>query len=267
MYDFSRCKLCGENTAATKYNLKQMSLYACSNCDFHYINALDDFPDEQPGETLLTEKARNFIESKLLQNSIQLKKNLQFVQAHVPLAGRHCLDIGSGAGVFPSLLQQTGAVPQGIEPQQIFREFAQEKFQLPLRRELIDDPYWQIEYAESFDVVTLWDTLEHVNFPAETLQAAYHVIKPGGHLFLDTPSRDAFSYRASEWSYRFSHGSKPILLNRLYSPKPYRHKQIFTQSQLVALLEKSGFSVVGRSAFHRSRNKLVVVCQKNVAFH
>ncbi len=265
MYDFSRCKLCGENAAAPKYKLKQMSLYACSNCDFHYIDVLDDFPNEQPRESLLTEKARNFIESKLPQNAIQLKKNLKFVKAHVALSGMHCLDIGSGAGLFPSLLKEAGAVPHGIEPQQIFREFTLKKFQLSIRRELIDDPCWQNEYADYFDVVTLWDTLEHVNFPAETLKAACRVIKPGGHLFLDTPSRDSFFYRASEWSYRFSKGTKPLLLNTLYSPKPYCHKQIFTTAQLWTLLEISGFSVVGRSSFHRSRNKLVVVCRKNAA--
>jgi 2-polyprenyl-6-hydroxyphenyl methylase/3-demethylubiquinone-9 3-methyltransferase len=263
VYDFSRCKLCGQNAAAPKYKLKQMSLYACSNCDFHYIDVLDDFPDEQPGKSLLTEKARNFIESKLPQNAIQLKKDLEFVKAHVALAGVPCLDIGAGAGLFPSLLKEAGAVPHGIEPQQIFREFALEKFQISLRRELIDDPYWQNEYAGYFDVVTLWDTLEHVNFPAETIKAASRLIKPGGYLFLDTPSRDSFFYRVSEWSCRLSQGSKALLLNSLYSPKPYCHKQIFTTAQLWALLENSGFSVVGRSSLHRSGNKLVVACRKS----
>ncbi|MCD6526489.1 MAG: class I SAM-dependent methyltransferase [Desulfuromonas sp.] len=214
---------------------------------------------------MLTERARTFIESKLPQNSIQHKKNLQFVQAYVAPAGKHCLDIGCGAGLFPSLLQQTGAVARGIEPQQIFREFSLEKFQLSINHQLIDDHYWQKSYAEYFDVVTLWDTLEHVNFPVETLTAACRLIKPGGHLFLDTPSRDSFFYRVSEWAYRLSRGSKPLLLNSLYSAKPYGHKQIFTTAQLTALVENSGVTIVGRSSFHRSRNKLVIVCRKNRA--
>lgn len=265
MYDFNRCKLCGKNTAAPKYKLPQMSLYACSNCDFHFIDVLDEFPEERPETSLLTEKARNFIESKLPQNGSLMKKNLQFVQAHLPLAGLHCLDIGSGVGLFPALLQDAGGLPQGIEPQQIFREFALEKYQLSLKRELIDAPVWQDDHADFFDVVTLWDTLEHVNFPAETIKAASRVLKPGGYLFLDTPSRDIFFYRASEWSYRLSQGTKPLLLRRLYSPKPYRHKQIFTAAQLTLLLENSGFSIVGHSAFHRSKSKLVVACRKKLS--
>ena len=262
MYDFSQCKLCGKPTATATYKLPQMWLYVCSNCDFHFIDALDEIPGEASGESLLTDSALRFIESKLPQNARQLQKNLQFVQAHLPLPGRRCLDIGSGAGQFLSLLKQAGAEPVGIEPQQIFREFTQQRFQLPTRRELISDRYWQNDNPEQFDLVTLWDTLEHVNFPVETLKAAGRVLKPGGFLFLDTPSRDSLFYRASEWAYRISKGSKPQLLNSLYSPKPYRHKQLFTKAQLWRLLENTGFSIVGHSPFHRSGNKLVVACRK-----
>ncbi len=262
MYDFQRCKLCGRQTANPKYRLQQMTLYACSECDFHFIDQLDAFPDAQPQATLLTEKARHFIASKLPRNAAQHEKNRRFVAAHLPLTGRHCLDIGSGAGLFPSLLQAAGAVPQGIEPQQIFREFAMEKYQLSLRPELIDAPYWQNQHRENFDLVTLWDTLEHVNFPSETLKAANRVLKPGGYLFLDTPSRNSPFYRVSEWSYRCSRGKNPLLLNSLYSPQPYRHKQLFTKTQLWQLLASCGFSVVGRSTRHRCWNKLVVACRK-----
>lgn len=264
LYNFKRCKLCGENAAAPKYQLKKMVLYVCSACDFHYIDALDVFPPPQPETTLLTEKDCDYIESRLPQNRAQLKVNLDFVQQHVTLSGAKCLDIGCGAGVFPSLLHAAGAAVSALEPQQAFREFCQKKFQLGVRNELINDPYWQREFSNYFDVVTLWDTLEHVNFPAETLEAASMVIKPGGYLFLDTPSRNSFFYRASEWSYVLSRGKNPMLLNSLYSAKPYCHKQIFTNQQLWQLLEHCGFSTISHSPLHRSKNKLVLVCQKDM---
>ncbi len=260
--NFSRCKLCGKDAAAPKYQLKQTTLYACTNCDFHFIDALDELPTEESAESLLTGKTRGFIASNLLQNTAQLKINLQFVKAHVSLPGTNCLDIGSGAGVFPSLLQEEQATPQGIEPQQVFREYALEKFKILLRAELVDDPYWQHGYSTYFDVITLWDTLEHVNFPVQTIVAAAKLLKPGGYLFLDTPSRDSFFYRVSEWSYRFSNASKSPLLETIYSPKPFRHKQIFTKAQLLALLKSAGFSNIESSAFHRTKKKLVLVARK-----
>lgn len=263
MYDFRRCKLCGHHTAEPAYRLKQMTLYACADCGFHYIDALDEFPADDADKSPLTATARSYIESRLPQNQRQLNKALEFVRAHILPAGRQCLDIGAGAGQFPALLRDAGAVVFGIEPQQVFRDFARERFQVNLRRELIDAPYWQQGFAGHFDVVTLWDTLEHVNFPGETLQAASRVLKPGGLLFLDTPSRSAWFYRASEWSYRLSLGRSPMLLNSLYSPRPYRHKQMFTPAQLKALLEGCGLEIINRTALQRTRNKLVLACRKS----
>ncbi len=265
MYDFSRCKLCGENSAAPKYKLKKTTLYACASCDFHFIDALDDSPPEQPEERLLTDRHRRFIEGKLPQNQSQLATDLQFVQRHIDLAGKKCLDIGTGVGLFAAMLKEAGGEVQAIEPQQIFREFASEKYRLQPRPELIDAAYWQTGFADHFDLVTLWDTIEHVNFPVETLQAACNVLKPGGYLFLDTPSRDSLFYRSSEWSYRFSCGTRPMLLNSLYSPQPYCHKQIFTRKQLWTLLQSIGFTILEQSKLHHASRKLVLACRKEAA--
>jgi len=265
MYNFARCKLCGELTGNPTYELKITTVYICSNCGFHYIDHLDTLPKDNPDyhPIQLDQRAWDFIESKLGPNSKQLQKDLALVKQFCSLNGLKCLDIGSGAGMFPHLIKQEGGIPYGIEPQQVFREFALKKFNLTLNEETVDEPFWQEGHAASFDVVTLWDTLEHVNFPGETLEYACKLTKPGGYLFLDTPSRDSFVYKASEMSYRFSAGSKPFMLASLYSPKPFRHKQIFTQQQLVGLVERIGYEVkqVNYSKFSFS-NKIILVAQK-----
>ena len=261
-YDFRRCKLCEEHSAAPKYPLHQMTLYACMACDFHYIDALDTYADDVAAGSLLTTEARHFINRQLPRNRAQLHQSLRFVESIIPVAGKRCLDIGTGVGVFPALLKDAGAEPLAIEPQQIFREYAHAVFGVTSRRERVDDPYWQEQYAESFDLVTIWDTLEHDNFPAETVRAACHLLKPGGYLFLDTPSRDALFYRCSEWLYRFSRGTGAQLLSKLYSPRPYRHKQIFTKKQLWWLLQRNALRIVAQSPYHNAQRKFVVAARK-----
>jgi len=264
-YDFSRCKLCAAYAARPKYQLEKTTVYACAACDFHFINHLDSLPSEPPDSAMKTldRKARDFIEGRLPGSEKQLRKNLLLVKRHISLSGAHCLDIGAGAGLFTHLLAEAGAVVQGIEPQAIFREFARQKYGLALNGETIDARHWQQGFAGFFDVVTLWDVFEHVNFPVETLQDAYQVVKPGGWLFLDTPRRDALFYRISEWSYRLSGGANSRLLGSLYSPLPFRHKQMFTLRQLLTLVEKIGFSVAGvQSSFFQPHNKVVLVCRK-----
>ena len=240
-------------------------MYVCAACGFHFINHLDSMPTEPPGDVVkpLDRKAWEYIEGKLPASGKQLRENLLLIKRHLSLSGAHCLDIGAGAGLFAHLLVETGAFVHGIEPQRVFREFAQQKFGIALNGGTIDARYWQQGFAGFFDVVTLWDVFEHVNFPAETLKNAYNVIKPGGWLFLDTPRRDSLYYRISEWSYRLSGGANPLFLESLYSPLPFRHKQLFTLRQLQKLAREIGFSVTRmHSSFLHPQNKLVLVCRK-----
>ncbi|MDY0267920.1 class I SAM-dependent methyltransferase [Trichloromonas sp.] len=265
-YDFQRCKLCGAAAAAPRYRLKATTIQVCAACDFHFITQLDVMPGDQPETEIRTLDvvAWNFIEKQLKKNRPQLERRLDLVAHHTPLHETECLDIGAGVGLFGHLLEGTGAIPFGIEPQLVFRQFAEEKYRLQLRAETIDHPYWQERHAGRFAVVTLWDTLEHLNFPVETLRDAIRVMRPGGLLFLDTPSRDSLYYRISEWSYRLSNGANPLFLNSLYSPKPFRHKQIFTVRQLTELIERLGLELVelNRSGALDSSNKIVLVAKK-----
>jgi 2-polyprenyl-6-hydroxyphenyl methylase/3-demethylubiquinone-9 3-methyltransferase len=265
-YDFSRCKLCGEAAAVPRYRLKETSILVCAACDFHFISQLDTLPKDLPAdvERSLDVSAWNFIEGKLKRNRRQLGERLALVSRSLALDGAKALDIGAGVGLFSQLLKEAGALPYGIEPQLVFRQFAQEKFGVTLHAETVDIPFWQEGFPCSFDLVTLWDTLEHLNFPVETLQDAVRLLKPGGFLALDTPSRDSLYYKISEWSYRLSNGANSRSLNSLYSPKPFRHKQLFTVRQLTGLIERLGLQIVSmnRSRLLDPSNKIVLVAQK-----
>lgn len=260
MYNFTQCKLCGHLSGALKYKLKGMALYACNQCDFHYTDRLDEFDETEPRS--LSRSEQQYIESQLEQNTQQLTVNLNLVQQHTDLSATNCLDVGCGAGVFPELLRGAGATVHAIEPQPLFCQFSQQHFNFTPHCERADHPFWQQNFTEHFDVITLWDTLEHVNFPVETIAAISPLIKPQGLLFLDTPARESFPYRLSEWAYRFSRGHNPLMLNTLYSSKRFGHKQIFNQPQLWRLVEQHGFTVIGRSTLHNKKRKHVIVCQK-----
>ncbi|MGC9519268.1 MAG: class I SAM-dependent methyltransferase [Desulfuromonadaceae bacterium] len=235
----------------------------CPDCDFHSTDILDELEDEETDRRSLTGNEIDFIESRLEQNTSQMHLNFEFVRQFTDMAGLKCLDVGCGAGVFPSLLQHAEARVSAIEPQALLRQFCRTRYNISPRHKLVDSAYWQQGFPGHFDVVTLWDTLEHVNFPAQTIAAIGRVMKLGGHLFLDTPARESLSYRLSTWSYRITGGRNSSMLNSFYSEKRFGHKQIFTRKQLRQLLEDNGFTIMGSSPLHRGKNKHVIVCQKN----
>jgi 2-polyprenyl-6-hydroxyphenyl methylase/3-demethylubiquinone-9 3-methyltransferase len=245
MYDFSRCKLCPASASIPAYVLRDVTIYVCPECGFHYAAHLDGIPSEAvPGEGPLTDRARNYIESRLHENQVQNLSRLNLIKQYSPLTSARCLDIGAGVGIFLDLLGREGAVGRGIEPSGPRRAFAGEKYGISLNQEPIEHSFWQEGFADYFDLVTLWDVIEHVDFPLKTLAGAWHLLRPGGMLFLDTPTREALDYRIGEFFYRLSGGRCPLFLETIYARVPYGHKQIFTAGQLVELLKRLGFEVL-----------------------
>ncbi|ALC15034.1 2-polyprenyl-3-methyl-5-hydroxy-6-metoxy-1,4-benzoquinol methylase [Desulfuromonas soudanensis] len=274
MYDFSRCKICAATSAIPVYALRDVRIYVCPACGFHYADYLDGAPLETvPGEGALTEGGRNYMDSRLDENQVQNLSRLNLIRRYCPLAEARCLDVGAGVGTFLDLLGRQGAQGHGIEPSALRREFAGGKYGILLNREPVDKPFWQEGFAGFFDLATLWDVIEHVDFPRETLAAVWRLLRPGGMLFLDTPSREALDYRIGEISYRLSGGQCPLFLETIYARLPYGHKQIFTAGELVELLKGLGFEILqldsrheppAPSIFHRLRpgKGIVVVARK-----
>ncbi|HQV95316.1 MAG TPA: class I SAM-dependent methyltransferase, partial [Anaerolineales bacterium] len=124
------------------------------------------------------------------------------------------------------------------------------KHRLVIDKHPIESDHWQSGYATYFDAVTLWDVIEHVNYPLQTLQSVANVLKEGGVLLIDTPCRDSFYHRFGELTYRFSGGRFPTFLNAMYSSHLFGHKQIFSTDEMKQLFESVGFEVVDLHKFH-----------------
>lgn len=244
-YSFNRCKLCGEISAVPLYRLQRGTVYGCRHCDFHALDYLDTIqePSEEEATDGIGIKEWDYIEERLGEADPWLAVRLELVRRYCRLPQAAVLDVGAGVGQFLTRIAGDGAIAHGIEPSRVRRQFARRRFGLELSGQMIEHPWWQEQHAGRFDLITFWDVLEHVNFPQATLTAACRLLKPGGLLFIDTPSRDAASYRLSERIYRLV--GIPLYLEHFYSPTPFGHKQIFRPGQLVHLAQQTGFQLLG----------------------
>ncbi len=256
-YDFSVCKLCGTSGAIPRYRIRDSILiYCCSSCGGHYINYLDNIQSDVTGGTsiysdfVLSKTDFDYIDKQLQSNVDRFRSKVDFLLKHCPIGKVKVLDIGAGGGLFLHLLKERGIDVYGIEPNPMRIRFAKERYELNLSPRLVEDSYWQDGYNKLFDAITLWDVIEHVNFPTEILRSISTLLKDDGLLFLDTPMRDAFYYRMGELSYKFTFGVFPLFLNMMYSKEVFAHKQIFSSSQLTSLLQKCGFRVVFLEKIH-----------------
>lgn len=268
-YNFHNCKLCGQASARPSYDLGDPTIYVCGHCDFHFIDHLDGPATSMDATGALNEQARKYIDQRREESAAFHRARLQLIQEKIDLSHSLCLDIGAGLGQFQLLLAEQGATTEGIEPSAVRRAYAQERFGIELKAELIDHAYWQQHQRAAFDLISLWDVLEHVDFPRETLQAAVRLLKPGGLLALDTPSREVPAYRLSQWLYRLSRGRVSLFLPSYYSSARFGHKQIFSHQQVLQMFNRLGLEIVAQpcayAARGRSGRKIIVVGRKKVS--
>ena len=233
------------------YKLKNANVFVSKN-GFHFIDYLDPVEDIPPevDASQLTDEVAAYIETQLQANAKKFDTQANIVKAHLPLQDAKVLDIGCGGGLFLSLLKQQGAEVIGIELSDSRARYAKVKHGLVIEKHPIENEYWQSGYATHFDAVTLWDVIEHVNYPLQTLQSAARVLKQGGLLLSDTPCRDSFYHRFGALTYRLSGGRFPTFLNAMYSSHLFGHKQIFSTSEMKRLFESVGFEVIDLHKFH-----------------
>jgi 2-polyprenyl-3-methyl-5-hydroxy-6-metoxy-1,4-benzoquinol methylase len=237
--------------AQLKYRLKNANVYV-SPGGYHFTDTLDPVHEISPeiDASQLTSEESAYIETQLQANAGRFRHQVDVLKKHLPLRSANVLDIGCGGGLFLSLLKQEGTKAVGIELSNSRAYYASSKHDLEIHKHPIESDFWQREYKDRFDAVTLWDVIEHVNYPFQTLQSAVNVLKTGGLLLIDTPCRDSFYHQAGAVTYRLSGGRFPTFLNAMYSSHVFGHKQIFSTGEMKELFRSGGLEVIQLQKFH-----------------
>jgi 2-polyprenyl-3-methyl-5-hydroxy-6-metoxy-1,4-benzoquinol methylase len=110
------------------------------------------------------------------------------LQAITGLRAGRVLDIGSGYGFFRVALRDAGFEQEGLEVSAFARTVAQSSYDLESHGGLLGE-HWT-EWTERFDVVAMFDLIEHLRDPEELLAQTASVLRPGGYLAVKTPNID-----------------------------------------------------------------------------
>ncbi len=101
------------------------------------------------------------------------------------------LDVGVGYGMFLKIAWEDFGLRNlfGMDPYPQSIEIAKTMTQARIERGSIFDERWPYEEG-SFDVVTCFDVLEHIERPAEFLEKAKRYLRPGGLVVFTTPNKE-----------------------------------------------------------------------------
>lgn len=139
-------------------------------------------------------------------------------------ASGRLLDVGCGSGAYLARVHALGWTVCGVEPDAGACAIAREVFPADVHCGTLDDAPWP---PQSFDVITLWHSLEHVAQPLPVLRAAHALLKHGGLLMLEAPNWNSAQRRV--FGRRWFHLDLP------------RHRLHFTARTLERYLDEAEF--------------------------
>jgi SAM-dependent methyltransferase len=144
---------------------------------------------------------------------------LNWLRRYGPAAGGlRLLDIGGACSLIPKELEHWGEV-QVIEVDADTVQFARTKLGLDVRKGRFPD---DVPVQGPFDVVTMFDVLEHIEDDEASLRVAGDLLEPDGLLLVSVP--------ALRWLW----SDHDVVLH---------HHRRYTRGELVAKLDAAGFKV------------------------
>jgi SAM-dependent methyltransferase len=159
-------------------------------------------------------------------------KNLFFV----PYEGRgRVLDVGCGAGRFLWRLRSSGWEVSGLDISEAAAASARENYGVEVAVGTFPHEHFP---ADSFDVVTFWNSLEHMYDPVDVLASAAKVMPEGGKVYIAVPNF------ASYGAERFRENWFPLDLPR--------HLNHFTPESIAEALRRAGFELSWVRGLRRS---------------
>ncbi len=249
LINIKNCPICGSSTTAKVFSLvdhfstkESFSIFYCLNCNFRFTNNFptDDIIEKYYDSTNyishsdskkgLTNQMYHFFRKRMLKKKVNLVSEAviksRFSHVNKPNQSLHLLDVGCGTGYFLDAAKKQDYTVFGIEKDIKAREYAINNFELSVKS---DGYLWDIE-NESFDVITLWHVLEHMQNLNKVIERINNILVPNGVLILALPNHE--SYDAKKYKEFWAAYDVP------------RHLWHFTTTTVERLLNKHQFIII-----------------------
>jgi len=229
MRRYVQCNLCGADDTRQRYQLNSWTIVSCEHCGLIYVNPM---PDAETLRAFYTEEFfqgnrrpagyADYLHDKEIHMH-QFRAYWPLIRREFPHPGR-VLDIGCALGFFLDMARAEGWETVGVELSEFAARWAKDKLGLDVRTGTLLDLHLP---DDSFDVVTLWATIEHLADPIGTLREAHRVLMPGGFILITTGEVEGILDKLSR--------------GLCYWYEPPAHLYYFSTRTMCAMLQKAGF--------------------------
>ncbi|HPM43574.1 MAG TPA: class I SAM-dependent methyltransferase [Candidatus Omnitrophota bacterium] len=196
-------------------------IVSCNKCGLVYMN---------PRDTGIKDLYREVVDEQYLdskdERAATFRKHLRALGRYAKKGGE-LLDIGCYTGIFLEEAAKEGYQVTGVEASRWAAECARKISEA----KIIEGSWDEVDIGGgSFDVVTMWDVIEHLEDPSACIKKAHEWLREDGILAIST--HDIHSFFAKIMGKRY-----PWLMRF--------HLYHFDPATLTEMLSKNGFSRIG----------------------
>ncbi len=239
-----KCILCGKTERKIFYNEKRLpkktisskealctgeigargkhgKIWICKNCGL--ISQDLSFSEKELEKAYSEGSDKKYFE-QLKQREHLFTRSIQRIEKFINPPGR-LLDVGANAGIFLNIARKSGWTVEGIDPSVWSRKEAKRRFGIKVKNIIFENFK---EKPGSFDLITMWDVLEHYVDPLAQLKKARVLLKKNGILALTTININSWFSKllGSHWTW----------LIRI-------HLWYFTHRTLTEMIKKANFEI------------------------
>ncbi|SVD92673.1 uncharacterized protein METZ01_LOCUS445527, partial [marine metagenome] len=117
-----------------------------------------------------------------------------------PSPEKKLLDIGCAGGAFLKVANDLDFQVVGVEPSSYLCDFGQKKYNLDLRPGILQDQRFN---DNEFDIISMWDVIEHLDQPGKVLEEIHRILKPDGKLIINYPEYDSWPRKLLGYKWPF----------------------------------------------------------------
>ena len=241
--DNYNCIICNSVKFAKKY----ININECLNCghifaDYNLTNnqikKIYNFEYFNGKEYCNYSNEKNILQKNF---NLRIQTLLKFIEKPI---NKSLLEIGCAFGFFVNLGEKYFKDVEGIDISTDAIEYAKKKYNnIFYLGDFINHNYKK----KIFDVICLWDTIEHLKEPEKYIEKTSHLLPKGGKLALTTPDIGSLVAKFRKKNWRMIH--------------PPTHLHYFSLNNMCMLLEKNNYKIIYKKkcGFYRSIGSMAYI--------
>ena len=271
------CEICGPQNISkvnVLYETGDFEVLRCSECTLVYVNETPRIAKGK-GIPAAYREVRAGMDWYLEHAAAE---ELKSVEALTGKERGRLLDVGCGTGEFLKAATAAGWEAAGVDLDKAAVDIARDTYGVNATWSTLEEANLP---ERQFDVITLYNIIEHVPHPLSFLKRINKLMRTNGHVIVETPLEGNVATHIARLLYRSTRGRVRFHIKYLYSSTTHGgHIYRFSRETLTNIMEKAGFTVESYQAvstsirfFIRKRNvgkpvavRLFHYCVFGVAF-